>query len=210
MRGRFSQSSGFLLSALQSGINHLLNYDPDTRSELRRLEGRVIAVEVTQPTLQLFILPDPAGLQLTTTRPLRVDVTISGHASALIGMITRRDRPNTSQGHVEIRGDVHLAQRVQHVLKSVNIDWEEFISRYAGDMAAHRIGRLSRDMRGYISSAGRTLASQFSEYLIYEQDMLPVRHEVERFVEEVDTLRDDVERTQLRLKRLEQQRGRGK
>lgn len=207
MHSRFPQPSILLLDALQRGLNRLLAYDPDTRTALTQLEGRVIAIEVTEPALCLFALPGHAGVQLTTVQPLRIDVTISGRASALVGMIARRDTTGTSQGHVEIRGDIHLAQRVQQILRSVSIDWEEFTASYVGDMAAHRIGRLSRDLRAYIGSAGRSLAHQFSEYLRYEQDILPVRHEVERFIEEVDALRDDVERLQVRLKRLEQRQG---
>lgn len=207
MFAQLPQPTALLLETLQSAINRLLIYDPDSRMALAQLEGRVIAIEVTEPALRLYLLPGHTGVELSAEQPASVDVTISGRGSALLAMITRGENSNSSQGHVEIRGDVHLAQRVQYILKSINIDWEEFLSQYVGDMAAHRLGRMGREMRGYLGSAGRSLAMQFSEYLRYEQNLLPARHEVDRFIEEVDALRDDVERVQARLKRLEQKRG---
>ncbi len=122
-------------------------------------------------------------------------------------MITGREDAG-SQGHVEIRGDIHLAQRVQQIMKSANIDWEELLSNYVGDMAAHHIGRVGRELGQYVNAARRGFVTQLSEYMQHEQRLFLSRWEAERFVEAVDTLRDDVERARQRLQRLEQQRGR--
>lgn len=199
--GYFPRSVSFMLEQLQQGLNRMLAYDPQTESALAALEGRVIAVEIREPDLQLFLLPGSQGLRLSTSPPPQVDVTISGRPLALLGMLGRRE---ASQGQVEIRGDIYLAQRLQAILRQVDIDWDEFLARYVGDTAAHRLGRFGRNLHRHLQAAGLTLHSQISEYLLYEQRVLPMREEIDTFSQSVDRLRDDVERTEQRLRRLQQ------
>lgn len=199
-------SPDLLLSGLQQGINRLLVLDPDSRAAMAELGGKTIAIEVTRPAWQVFVVPGEQGIALTRERPKQVDVAISGRPDALLGMVLGSQNAR-SQGHVEIRGDIHLAQRLQQILKSLDVDWEEWIAGYTGDMVAHRLGHLGRELRRHLDAAGRSLALQFSEYLHYEQRLLPLRDEIDQFIEEVDGLRDDVERMSQRLERLERFRG---
>lgn len=199
-----SRSLAFVLERIEQAINHVLHYDPDSRAALAELAGRVIAVEVSEPALQLYLLPGADGLQISNTAPGDVDVTIAGRPLALLGMVTRRD---ASQGHVEIRGDIHLAQRLQQILRQLDIDWEEMLAQRLGDVAAHRLGHLGRRLRQRLQILAGSLHDQFSDYLQHEQRFLPLRHEIDEFSEAVDELRDAVERAEQRLVRLERRRG---
>lgn len=201
--GYFPRSISFLLGQMQQGLNRILAYDPETEAALAALDGRVIEIEIREPDMQLFLLPGSHGLQLNRCRPSQVDVTISGRPVALLAMLGRRE---TSQGQVEIHGDIYLAQRLQAILRQMDIDWDEFLARYVGDTAAHRLGRLGRELRSHLQTAGVTLRSQISEYLLYEQQLLPMREEIDTFSQAVDSLRDDVERTEQRLRRLQQRK----
>lgn len=198
--------SAWLLAGLERTINRLLVHDRETLQALEQLAGKVIRIEITQPSWHLFLLPGSHGISLEISPPERVDVCISGRPSALLGMVTGQQDAG-SQGHVAIRGDIHLAQRLQQILKSAAIDWEELLSSYIGDMAAHHMGRVGRELRYYVAAAGRGFVAQFSEYIQHEQQLFLSRQEAERFGEAVDTLRDDVERARQRLQRLEQQLG---
>lgn len=206
MQRTITPPSEFLLTGMQAGINRVLSYDIETRGALAQLEGKIIALEITGPGIRVYLQPEHMGVILSREQPGPVDVSICGRPAALLGMVMRRDE-SRSQGHVEIRGDIHLAQRLQQIMQSLDIDWEEFVATYTGDMAAHHIGRIGRGMGRYLNMVGRRLAVQFSEYVHYEQNMLPLRAEIDQFINEVDSLRDDVERLQQRLKRVERQRG---
>lgn len=199
----FPDPATWLLTAGENALGRVLAHDPDTQAALAELAGRVFAIEITEPSWRFYVLPRADGLGLIVTQPERIDVTISGRPAALLGMLARRQ---SSQGHVELRGDIHLAQRLQTILRELDVDWDDFLSRYVGDVAAHRIGRIGRRVSGVLLQGGRRLTEQLDDYIRYEQQLLPPRAEVDEFMQSVDELRDDVERLQQRLQRLQRRR----
>jgi ubiquinone biosynthesis protein UbiJ len=111
------------------------------------------------------------------------------------------------QGAAEIVGDPGVAQDFQRLLDLAKPDWEEELSRVFGDMAAHQLGNLARGLVEWGRKAADTLARDGGEYLTEESRNLPTRFEVEEFLDEVDRLREDVDRFAARLERLEKKQG---
>ena len=97
-------------------------------------------------------------------------------------------------GYVELTGDAATAQRFQKLLDFAKPDLEEELSRFIGDVAAHRIGRSRGASATGRATCPRTMGGNIREYLQEESRDLPSRYEVERFARQVGTLRDDVER----------------
>jgi ubiquinone biosynthesis accessory factor UbiJ len=102
---------------------------------------------------------------------------------------------------MQINGDAETAQVFSRLLKQADLDWEELLSRYTCDAAAHQIGNLFRGLRAWGRDAAGRVSRDFAEYLQYETRDLPPRPEVEAFLNGVDRLRDDAERLEARLKR---------
>ena len=103
---------------------------------------------------------------------------------------------------MDVSGDITLAQDFQKILHSFEIDWEEQLSHWTGDTAAHKLGRIFRLTRGYLKETQNTIGMNISEYLRYEKDMLPDRDEVQEFIADIDVLRNDAERIRQRIERL--------
>ena len=73
-------------------------------------------------------------------------------------------------------------------------DLEEELSRFIGDAAAHRIAEIARGVGNWARDVRSTMGGNIREYLQEESRELPTRYEVERFSDQVATMRDDVER----------------
>ena len=82
-------------------------------------------------------------------------------------------------------------------------DWEEQLSHLVGDAAAHQVGNLVRDTLQWGAKSVDTLGRDLTEYLQEESRQLPQRDEVNKFLAAVDVLRNDVERLDARVKRLQ-------
>ena len=194
------------LAVLEQAVNAAIALDPKTISRLARLEGRVIAIELSGTGITLALQPTIEGkLRLMGDYDGEVDTTLRGAPFALLRMSSGRTGEGLFKGGVEIDGDVELGTQIQRVFEQLDIDWEEHISRLTGDIIAHQIGNTVRGLFAWGERAAEHLGRDSADYLQEERDVLPVDWEVEEFIKGVDTLRSDVDRIEARVKRLVQQ-----
>ena len=190
------------LAGLEITLNRYLGLDPETMTRLSALTGKVIDLELRGLGITLHMAPHSGGIQLLHDDDVTADAVISGTPLSLARVGLGEERRLLFAGEVEIRGDVTVGQRFEAVLRDIDIDWEEQLSRLVGDAAAHQVGNLVRDTLNWGAKTLETLGRDISEYLQEESRHLPQRDEVDEFLAAVDVLRNDVERLDARVKRL--------
>ena len=191
-----------VLAGLEIALNRYLSLAPETLARLAELTGKVIAVELRGLGVTLYMAPHGGGIQLLGDYRGEPHTTISGAPLSLVRAGYAKDRSALFAGEAEIRGDAALGQRFEAILREIDIDWEEQLSRLVGDVAAHQVGNLVRDTLAWGAKSADTLSRDVSEYLQEESRQLPQRDEVDGFLAAVDTLRNDAERLEARVKRL--------
>lgn len=193
-----------LKERIQSFINNLLLQDEQTSTAVRNLAGKVIKLEISGPDISLFVKFEQQGMVIETEHDTKPNVIIRARPSTYIGLLLNRDEKTmTFTPDMEISGDTNLAQRFQQILRDMEIDWEEHLSHWVGDTAAHKLGRVFKQSRELLIEVHRTVQMDVSEYLRYEKNMLPDREEIEEYISAVDDLRNDAERLQIRISRLQ-------
>lgn len=197
-------ANNLLLEMAESVANQYLSLDPEISAQLGDLEGRCIAIDVTVPPLKIYCFPRAGGLMLKAVCDVEPDCSISGSLMGILKMV-RSDNPAEilSSGEVKITGDSRLAQNFSDILSRMDIDWEELLSRLTGDFVAHRIGQTVRQGQRWLNETMRALQQDTTEYLQEESGILPTRIEIEKFIRDVDVLRDDAERLAVRIRKLE-------
>ncbi|MDE2196833.1 MAG: SCP2 sterol-binding domain-containing protein [Gammaproteobacteria bacterium] len=192
--------------AVEFALTSALAGSGSAQRELAQLDGKVIALELKELPLRLYFLPQDGKLRVRGEHRGKVDMTVRAPSVALLQAAFRRD--DAPPRGIELNGDAETAQVFSRLLKQADLDWEELLSHYVGDVAAHQLGNAVRGfMRWGKDTAGR-LGRDAAEYLQYESRDLPPRHEVESFLTDVDRLRDDVERMAARLDRAAHRRRR--
>lgn len=191
-----------VLAGLEAALNRYLGLDAGTLSRLAAMTGKVVGVELRGLDITLAMAPHAGGIQLLSDYHGTPDTIISGAPMSLARLGYGGDRGALFAGEVQIRGDVALGQRFEAVLRDIDIDWEDHLSRLVGDVAAHQVGRLVRDAMAWGARSADTLGRDVGEYLQEEIRQLPLRDEMDAFIGAVDKLRDDVERLGARVKRL--------
>jgi len=193
-----------LLARAAAVLDLAIAQAPEAAAHLQRLEGRRIRIKPAPLPLEVLVRVQGGALHLGGADPAPAEVEIEGSPLALLAML----RPNAGTGAaagVRIAGDLGAAQALQAFLRALEVDWEELASHYVGDVAAHRLGRAGRGLRQWLGQARQALEADTAEYLRNELDLLPDSTEVAAFVAEVDRARDDLERLEARLRRLESQ-----
>jgi ubiquinone biosynthesis protein UbiJ len=103
---------------------------------------------------------------------------------------------------VEMKGDTELAHEIAYLAKNLRWDVEEDLSRVVGDIAAHRLVGGAKAAAGYGRDTADRLAAGAAEYWTEEDPLIASRVKVEMFGDEVDQLRDAIERLGKRIDRL--------
>lgn len=195
-----------IIGVLENALNQYLQLDPDSQQMLAKMEGKCLAIELKGLDITLYLLVDTKGIQIFSDYPETPDATLSGTPMALLGLaLEKQPGPATFTDGVKISGDTGLGQAFKRLFDSLDIDWEEHISRYTGDIVAHKLGNLFRMGAEWQQQAGDIIRQDISEYLLQEDRLVPEKTELEAFFSQIDTLRDDTERLQARLQRLKNQ-----
>ena len=191
------------LRPVASVLNRNIRETTPARELCRKLDGSVIAVRVRNTALATWFIVHDDVLELTTDHDGEPDVLISGSLLTLARMAGESGVGALRDGSLELTGDAHTAERFQRLLGYARPDPEEELSGLVGDAAAHRVGNIVRGVGGWARDARSTMGANIREYLQEESRDAPSRYEVERFTQQVNTLRDDTDRLEARINRLQ-------
>ncbi|MDY6991595.1 MAG: SCP2 sterol-binding domain-containing protein [Pseudomonadota bacterium] len=192
------------LTVIETFINQVLKLDPLSLSALAQLAGKAIQLELTAIPLKIVILPMPHGINLQDHYQGQIDTTIRGAPFTLLALLQQPHINLAQHPEVQVTGDINTAQQLINCLKNLHIDWEEQVAQWFGDTPAHHLGHLLRQGQAQVQKQLHTWQLNLSEYVQEEVQSVPAQGEMNAFLNAVDTLRDDVERLEQRLNRLQQ------
>ena len=198
--------SGLLAMGVELALNASIQNSSGAQADLKRLAGKVVALNLDGLPLKLWFLPQSGRLTVAADYHGAADIEVRVPAASLLTAALQRD-DNPPKG-MQINGDAETAQVFSRLLKQADLDWEELLSRYTGDAVARQFGNLARGLRAWGRDAAGRLGRDLAEYLQYESRDLPPRREMEAFLAGVDRLRDDAARLEARLKRAAARAGR--
>ena len=192
-----------IIKKFEALVNRTLKLDPETLESLAELSGKVLSLEFINTGLILYIIPGSRGVHLEPRYSGDVNVSIRGTPVNLAAyLMSASGKGEGFTGRLEIIGDVGLAQDFQTIIKTADLDWEEFMSRWLGDTLTHKMGNFVRSTLTLARDTKRTLELDISEYLRYEKEILPEQSEVDKYIAAIDELRNDTERLKVRVNKL--------
>jgi len=194
-----------LIAALDKALASWLQLDPDAPSKLAALDNKLVALELRGLNITVYFVANDGQLNLRSFADETPDTIISATPLALAELAVKQNADKALfGGHLTISGDTEAGQALQDILAGVDIDWEEQLSGLVGDVTAHQLGRGLRSLFHWGKTSKASLEADLSEFLLHEVSLLPQRVDVEQFLDDVDTLRADIERFTVRLDRFAQ------
>jgi ubiquinone biosynthesis protein UbiJ len=193
-----------LCAALEIALNRYLALEPEVLADCGRLQGRVIALHARGPEWEFFLCPNAQGVQVLDVWDGKPDVRISATLAQLLrqGLRAGSDAGATLPG-VTVEGDADLLSRFAALLARVGFDPEEWLAKWLGDAAAHRVNQGLRGLLDWGRKSASTLSLDTAEYLREETRDLVHRTDVEQWMDRVDSLRERTDRLAARLERVE-------
>lgn len=178
-------------------VNHVLRGESWALRRLQPHAGRTARFDVFPISFTFTVREDG---EVAPALPGAVaDVTVRVTPPAALRILGGDE---SAFGEVSVQGDSEFAEAIHFVVRNARWDAEEDLARLIGDSAAHRVARAGRDVLRFQARVVDSLARNLSDYWVEERPLIARRSDVEKFVQEVDTLRDDVERLSQRVERL--------
>lgn len=192
------------LPSLANAINAYLKLDPESQKRLQKLRGKVITLELLPFHLVFQCFFKESGLEIAADETLPAETKISGTPLQLCGvMLTKENRNHFFADDVAITGDAALGQQVIELFDDLQIDWEEHMSRFIGDVPAYHIGRFVSQVGNWFQNTEKSFAQDVTDYIHEEVKWFPSREALTDFFNEVDTLRMDVDRIAAKINNLQ-------
>jgi ubiquinone biosynthesis accessory factor UbiJ len=189
------------LASAEKMINAALRYDPGTRIALAPLEGKILALQITVPALHVFVMPMDDEVRLMGNWDGDVDTRIGGSLLAL-AQLAQSQVHNLKDSGVTAVGDISLLVQWQQLVKNLDIDWEEMLSQFTGDIIGHQTAQLLRAKFGWAKDRAQNAQRLTSEFLTEELKALPGKIELEDFYRQVDEVRLAVDRAAARVEKI--------
>ena len=192
-----------LIGVLEATLNQYLALDQDSDHFLTPLAGKVIAVTVLPFDETIYLCPTTDSIQCLDQFPGQADTRLRGSlwALGLMGLSSAPTRPLFSS-EVKIEGDIQTGRKFQELFAKLDIDLEEKLSQFTGDIIAHKLGNFFRAGQSWGKDSLETFRLNAKEFLQEETRDLPSLPELNIYYAQIDELRTDFDRLQSRIERL--------
>ena len=189
---------------LQIALNRALALDPASQERIQGWHGRKIAFKLARPEIALQVTVNNGKLTVGKVdadieHDLEVDSDLTGlfNQSPLM-----RDAGNKLKGRLRISGDAELAREMQHLMANFEPDMQLPFVKLFGDVVGVQVAQGVKGVADHLKGAGKEFAQVSALYLTEESRDVVAKAEIERFNDEVDGLRNGVERIAARISRL--------
>jgi ubiquinone biosynthesis accessory factor UbiJ len=176
-------------------LNHLLDAEPWARERLAPFAGESVTLRLPMMSLFLKVTPEGRAAPGAEGPGLVIEVKPSFLAELARGQ-------EHALKAVEVSGNAQLASEVMTLARNLRWDVEEDLSRFVGDIAAHRMVKAARDFAAWQADAAARFGEALRDYLTDERPVLIHAAELEGFASAVRSLNDAVERLEKRMQRL--------
>lgn len=189
----------FFQTTLQAIVNRYISLDKEIEQKLKPLRGKILEINIKKTPFHYGFLFTKGNIEIVSADKIAADAVISGDLFAFLKLFKSSSLSNMAK--LSITGDQVFSESAYHLLHELDIDWEEILSHYTGDVVAHKVGQCVDEVQKWFNRGANSFKTSLTEYLQEELHYFPSAVEMNDFMEEVDELKHDLDRLNLRLSR---------
>ena len=188
------------LQSLEKSVNYYLSLDPESVLTLQTLHGKILKLHIKP--IVLFFCFENAKVKIKSQSDLNATATLEGYPLAFLQLpfLDKSQVPKLFKQELKISGDLEFGQQVRHLFQNIDIDWEEHLSQFTGDIVAHEVTNIFHRTTNFFKKINHSMQRNLTEYLQEETEHLPCKEEIEDFCDDIDHLKLRVDRLQATLK----------
>lgn len=194
-----------LVSASESAMAAGMRAAELTPDDLAPMVGKVLRLQVTDLDLDVWVVCGETRWWLSTESQEHADVELSGTLGSLVETarsITKPDSPLVFEG-LDIRGSIGVLQTMQTMFKSLDLDWEDIVTRALGPIPAGMLITTLKTAREQWLVSRASLKRQALDFIRADQNLAVTETLFADHVAALTQLDRNADRLAARIKRLE-------
>ncbi len=186
-----------LSKTLELILNTAIQLDEMKGVTFSTLENQVIAITLTpiQQPLYFLVVQNTIAVQSHLEGEANAHIHTSLQDFACLPI--HQTLPNA-----KLSGDAQQAQQFIDALCTLDIDWEEQLSHYTGDLIAFKVGHGIRSLFKTQQKIQHNLSQILKEYLQFEMEAMPTQDQVKRFCQDVENMTTHTHALETRINAL--------
>jgi len=193
-----------LLQPVAGLINRGIDMDEQVQDRCDALEGRSMRIHARPLNTAVTLMVRDGVIEFETDPTTDVDVEIYGSVIELNRLMFIDNEAPIREGHVELSGNVELADEFRQLLIAAAPDLEEELAEWFGDSAAGQISGLIHSARTFLHDFMEDTGERLAERLRDNTGPLPENSDIQAHMSAVDDLVNDVDRLEARIQRLKE------
>ncbi len=191
------------LGRLLGGVlDRIVRLDPNFAEQLAPLQGRRLEFHLTAPPLAFAATWQDGRFQIgPVPQSGEGDLSLSASLGALLSQLLPGREATATVGRMRISGDAELARRLQQLVQRYDPDVEGLFVSTFGEVLGVQLAQGLKQALDGLRHAGKAAARDGAQFLTEESRDLVARAELEAFCDDVDDLRDAVERLERKIQR---------
>lgn len=183
--------------AFLAALDHLLGGANWAQNRLKPFAGRTARIEI--PPLNFIFEINADGRVQQSFDPNLNDVTIRLPSDTPFLLAQGIDKV---MSRATVDGNAEFATELSFIFRNLRWDAEQDISRWVGDIAAHRLVQSASHFSSWQKQAATNLAESLAEYFTQENPLLITSREFTSFRDSVTRLTADLTRLEARCASL--------
>ena len=163
--------------------------------KVKKFKDKIVLIKISE--IEMYFKINAQGLLVLTEKEVIPDTSIFMTVNSFFNQIISNKNKDIS-----IQGDIDLAKEVSEILKKIRWDVEEDLSKIVGDVAANRLGKIGKNFLSGSKSAAINIAEAFKEYWEEENPLIAKKFRVERLLNDIDLISEDVDRLEAKINNL--------
>jgi ubiquinone biosynthesis protein UbiJ len=193
-----------LCAVAEKTMARLIAMDPHAAGRLSRLHGKQLSFRLREWPVTLVLSANARGI-LFNQHDETTDCAI---ATDLASLRLLRDPSQLTRlikaDALQIDGDIQVAQQYSHFFQQLDPDWQQTLSAYVGDTAAHKIALSLKQIHQYLSNKTSALQQLGTELAQDELQLTPTATEMAQFSSAVSELAAKADVMQQQLQALQE------
>lgn len=191
--------AALVASVLERALEAALALDPATREGLQALAGRRLELSLEPPGVALLLVAGGDGRIQVSPGSGEAELSLRAGPAALLARLAGVP---LAPGSLRVAGDLELARALERLLSGYQPDLERPFALLFGELIGPQLARFARGLLAALARQARHLAEDFGEWMLDRDGVAVRRTEAAAFYEEIEALREAVDRLEKRVERL--------